>query len=176
MRWYYIFFNVFNLICCILLTFFLSVILTYVIYKSSDLITSLGTYHKRKRPDKLIDYFKITQSSNEETFLFKCGRVAYYSLILSTPLLLVFFYYIPSLIKSQDTLTYFFLTITTTFCFVICIRLTANPTKTILLKRIAEIASNRGLNWTKNDNVLSFFDDDEVKSVAKNHKERTLSF
>lgn len=167
------FFNLSYFIFVVIVVFLITLILVFLMYVGSDFITCMGTYHKRLKDDSL---FSIHQNENKETFLFKTIVSYFNSMKLSLPYMAAFYIYIPSVIPDIDQNLKFCLTLVLTLSIIMCIRLTSNPTKTILLKKIQEKFIMLGCDWKNSEEVKSFFQDPIVVDIAKTHKERVLSF
>ena len=167
------FFNLFYFIFIVILVLLVTLILVFLMYVGSDFITCMGTYHQRLYNSSL---FSIHQDENKETFLFKTVVSYFNAMKLSLPYMAAFYIYIPNVVIDIDQNLKFCLTLVLTLSILMCIRLTSNPTKTILLKKIQERFVMKGHSWKKPENVKSFFKDDEVVDIAKTHKERVLSF
>jgi len=125
----------------------------YFIFISSDLISSLGTYHPKLK-GSLFDYKK---QGEKEPLLYKTFLTFYIMTILSLPLFLVFYIFFTNT-TYLVTSYIFYLSLLSTEFLLLSIRLLSNPTVPIVLKQIEEVSEV------------------DVYIIAQKHKERVLSF
>jgi len=127
----------------------------YFLFISSDLISSLGTYHPKLK-GRLFDYKK---QGNREPLLYKTFVSFYIMMILSLPLFLVVYIYFNIIYDFFSVYSVFFLALLFTEFLLLSIRLLSNPTETIAFKQLKEM-----------------YDKEDVYIIAQKHKERVLSF
>jgi len=142
-------------------------------YNISDFTSLIGTYHKRDLSAKKTAIKKI---ADQEPLLYKAFSSFLNSIRLSLPLFLAFFTIVPTVIKDIRFEDLFCMTLILTLSFLVGIRVASNPTKTVLLNKIQEKFNKWNYSWKDEEKVKAFFCDKRVIDIAKNHKERMMSF